>query len=83
ETFNSALWGALAIAGIQIPLLFLMSSNLSFFLDVPEGFQSDVEILILLTTVSFLISCVAGIFNSKFYALNRLDIHKTLDLTRV
>jgi membrane protein EpsK len=60
-----------------------MSSNLSFFLDVPEGFQSDVEILILLTTVSFLISCVAGIFNSKFYALNRLDIHKTLDLTRV
>lgn len=83
QTFNTALFGTLAIILALIPIVLLISWFAPEFFDVGEATQGDVFILFSLILGSVLIRAWTSNFMVTLFAYNRLDYRNLINLANL
>lgn len=81
--FNTAFFSYLVIGLIQIPIFGLIIYNANSILSIPKELYHDAIILLVCSTVSFLINLVLSVFSVPIFAYNRLDISRSIDISRM
>jgi O-antigen/teichoic acid export membrane protein len=81
--FCTAFFGLVIIVTvIAIPLL-VLSLNVDHFLHVPLALISDTAILFVATSGGIILSVFSSIYSSSLYAVNRLDLCRIIDISRI
>jgi O-antigen/teichoic acid export membrane protein len=83
QTFNTALFGALAIILALVPIILLIAWFAPKFFDVGEAASGDVFILFSLILGSVLIRAWTSNFMVTLFAYNRLDYRNLVNITNL
>lgn len=70
---SSVLVANCAVMLVLMPISILFVAKLDSFINLPQGFEVDIQVLFLLTFICFLINLPGCCFNTATYARNRLD----------
>jgi len=81
--FNTAFFSYLAFGLIQIPIFALIIRHANVVFSIPEELYRDAILLLVCSAASFLVNLVSSVFAVPFYANNRLDVSRTIDITRM
>ncbi|GAA4785519.1 MATE family efflux transporter [Olivibacter ginsenosidimutans] len=73
-TFNSAFTALSVILIILTPFLIYFSLNVSSFISLPDGAESDASIQFLCVSIAFIMTSFTAVFNTSAYVANRLDL---------
>jgi len=82
RVFNTAFFSYLALSLLQIPIFGLIIYFANSVFTIPPELYRDAIILLICGAVSFLIGLLCSVFGVPIYANNRLDISRTLDITK-
>lgn len=80
--FNTAFFSYLALGLIQIPVFALLIWNANMLFSIPQELYRDTIILLTCSAAAFLINLISSVFAVPQYANNRLDISRSIDITR-
>ncbi|AKB30493.1 hypothetical protein MSSIT_3774 [Methanosarcina siciliae T4/M] len=79
-TFNTSLFGIIAIVLTLTPLIFILSYFSPKYINVPSNQETDVVILFFSVLGSFIIGTVGGLLQVSPFAYNRIDIIKGINI---
>lgn len=82
KTISTAFVAILMLIFLQILILGYITHDIARLINIPEGFVKDAYYLFALTFTGYLISLFSSIFSTSMYAKNRLDLTKTVDISR-
>lgn len=82
RVFSTAFFSYLGLSLVQIPVFGLIIYRADVIFTIPEPLYRDAVILLMCSAASFLLSLMCGVFGVPIYANNRLDIARTLDVSR-
>jgi membrane protein EpsK len=80
--FNTAFFSYLALGILQIPIFSVTIYYANSIIRIPAELYNDAIILLALSAAAFVINIVASVFGVTIYANNRLDISRSLDMSR-
>ena len=83
KVFNTAFFIILSLIVIQLPILGYVVYDIDDLIDIPAEILKDVYWLFALTYAGYLLSLFSTAFNSSMYALNRLDLSRLVDISKI
>lgn len=83
RTFNTALVGSAIVVGVLVPAVLVASWFSPQLFRVSVGSERDVQLLVLLTGVSFLITAFTGSLAVPSYAYHRFDLRLLVNVIRL
>lgn len=81
--FNTAFFSYLALGLIQIPVFALIIYCANTIFSIPEELYRDAIVLLVCSAASFLINLACSVFAAPIYANNRIDISRSIDISRM
>jgi O-antigen/teichoic acid export membrane protein len=82
QVFNTAWFGMLGLIVAQIIILAWPITEVSAFIEVPEGLEQEAVNLFALTFANFALSLLTSILSVSMYARNRLDLMQWSNILR-
>lgn len=82
-TFNTALFGTLALIIVMLPIVFLISYYAPVFFEIPFDQKQDAMLLFIGVITAFLLRAWTSNFGVSLFAHNRLDLQKIIDSINV
>jgi membrane protein EpsK len=79
KTFNTALFGTLAIILLILPLIVIISYYAPSFFEIPENQEKAARILFLGVIIAFLLRAWGSNFGVSLFAYNRLDLQNLVN----
>lgn len=82
-TFNTALFGTLAIILLTLPLVLFICYYAPSFFDIPRSQENDARILFLGVISAFLVRAWSSNFGVSLFAYNRLDLQNIINTINI
>lgn len=83
RVFNTAFFVYLGIVLAQIPAFGLIIYHANAVFTIPGELLQDATLLFVCSALAFLINLVSSVYSVAFYANNRLDISRLIDIARL
>ena len=83
KTFNTAFFALIILIILQIIALGFIIFNLKDIINIPHGILQDTYYLFVFTFAGYLLSLLSSVFTTSMYTYNRLDLLKSVDITRI
>lgn len=83
KIFNTSLVIILLLASFQLLIMMFLLSDISSFINIPNGLVNDAYWLFLFTFLGFSFSLFRGVFSTSIFAHNRLDIQRMIDIVYI
>ena len=80
--FSTAFFSYLAIGLVQVPLFAVLIYYAGSIVSIPAELYNDAIILLSCSAGTFVVNLVASVFGVPMYANNRLDISRSIDISR-
>ncbi len=80
--FSTAFFSYFVVSLIQIPLFATLIYYANRIFSIPSDLYQDTIILLICSAGTFVVNLVASVFSAPVYAYNRLDISRTIDISR-
>jgi O-antigen/teichoic acid export membrane protein len=80
--FSTAFFSYLGIGLLQLPLFAILLYYANIIISIPDELYYDTIILLACSAGTFLINLVASVFGVSMYANNRLDLARSIDISR-
>ena len=83
RTFNTGIAGSLTIFVALIPISLLLSWLAPHIFHVPDGYEADMQWLVLLTMIAFATTFLSGPFAVSSFSLHRFDLRLYVNIVRL
>ena len=80
--FSTAFFSYLVIGLVQVPLFAVLIYYAGSIVSIPAELYKDAIILLTCSAGTFVVNLVASVFGVPMYANNRLDISRSIDISR-
>jgi len=82
RVFSTAFFSYLGIGLVQIPFFLLVIYFADSIVTIPDELYIDALILLACSAAAFILNLVASVFGVPMYAYNRLDLSRSIDISR-